>query len=330
MPTLLMRAASVAVTNKLLLFFVAGVLWFYNEMPGAVLGLYIPLIFLALNLFAALLAGSRRLTTMPLFVMHVSLLAFLGLLAIGQLTKLEGRVELSEGEAFSGELIDYTSGLWHSWSLDQVRFVNQGVSVNYRPGVSRSYTDNRVTWFDNLGQAHDTLIGDQHPLVLNGYRFYTTFNKGFAPTFIWYPESQSRPVMGTVHLPGYPIHEYEQARSWQLPETQHNVWVQLVMQQEVVDTAHSFELSPPEQHYLVLRLDDKRYEVRPGESVVFAGGRLEYSDLRMWMGYKVYYDWTRPWLLACILIILLSMAWHYIQKFTSSPWLLETQEKGGD
>jgi len=43
---------------------------------------------------------------------------------------------------------------------------------------------------------------------------------------------------------------------------------------------------------------------------------LLYRELSTWMGYRVDYDWTRPWLLATALIGLGALFWHYIAKFS--------------
>ena len=69
--------------------------------------------------------------------------------------------------------------------------------------------------------------------------------------------------------------------------------------------------------------DRLRYELHPGQSLDLAGGRLTYKELRTWMGYTVFYDWTLPWLFAAGLIAVLSLGWHYWRKFATRPWLEE-------
>jgi len=75
----------------------------------------------------------------------------------------------------------------------------------------------------------------------------------------------------------------------------------------------SFRL--PDPHRLVLRVGALRAELAPGASVELDGGTLVYEGLRSWMGYRVSYDWTLPWLLAAALLAALALAWHYTQRF---------------
>ena len=44
-----------------------------------------------------------------------------------------------------------------------------------------------------------------------------------------------------------------------------------------------------------------------------ADGTLRYDSLGSWMGYKVDYDRTRPWLLATCLLALCALSLHYLQ-----------------
>ena len=60
------------------------------------------------------------------------------------------------------------------------------------------------------------IIGDQTPLVLEGYRFYTTSNKGFAPVFVWQPAGGAA-ERGSVHLPPYPVLQFAQQVEWTPP-----------------------------------------------------------------------------------------------------------------
>jgi len=83
-----------------------------------------------------------------------------------------------------------------------------------------------VLWQNEDGQFQQATIGDHYPLILAGYRFYTTHNKGFAPSFVWYPDG-GQPQQGTIHLPSYPAHEYQQALSWHIPGTRHEIWTDL-------------------------------------------------------------------------------------------------------
>ena len=59
--------------------------------------------------------------------------------------------------------------------------LHDGFEIDYAPGRKRGATRNSVTWQGEDGQPRSAVIGDHHPLVLQGHRFYTSPNKGFAP-----------------------------------------------------------------------------------------------------------------------------------------------------
>lgn len=313
--------ASLKLTLVALVLLGAGIIYAYVGEAGTSLSLVIPLILLSLNLIAAVISNQAFHRWSALLVFHLALIALVLLVAIGRLTYLKGTVELSTGEEFPGRLIESEAGIWHRWQgLQEIRFVNEGFSINYAPEIRRDRTRNTVRYLDSAGEEQTTVIGDQTPLVLNGYRFYTSPNKGFAPTFIWYPAGGGEPVLGTVHLPSYPIHEYSQAREWQLPESDITVWTMLKFDELILDPAAPSEFRLPNKHELVIRLGERRQELQPGQSIELAQGRLVYDGLRTWMGYSVFYDWTIHWLLVVSMVIVGALGWHFWRKFAAKPW----------
>jgi cytochrome c biogenesis protein len=68
-----------------------------------------------------------------------------------------------------------------------------------------------------------------------------------------------------------------------------------------------------------VRLGEQRAELTPGQTMAVPGGQLVYEGLRTWMGYRVAYDPTLPWLLATALLAALSLALHYGLKFRAPP-----------
>ena len=205
------------------------------------------------------------------------------------------------------------------WNISEVTFTNHGFTLDYSPGMKRDQTRNAVSWNDAAGREQRAVIGDQQPLVLNGYRFYTSANKGFAPLFIWLP-ARGVPQRGTIHLPSYPIHEYGQALEWTPPGTEVRLWVMLKFEEALLDPAKPWQFRLPREHALVLRVGEERRELKPGERYLLPQGMLVYEGLTTWMGYKVFYDWTLPWLLASCLLAVVSLTWHYWQKFAAQPW----------
>ena len=166
----------------------------------------------------------------------------------------------------------------------------------------------------SAGVEHRQVIGDQTPLVVDGVKFYTTPNKGFAPLFDWIGPGET-PVRGAVHLPSYPLHENGQVREWKPGSSSPAVTVTLRLLDTVLDPSRPGVLRLPVRHVVHVRAGDAEAELRPGESVSIAGGELRYIGLRTWMGYKVAYDPVVSWLLAAALVAVIALVAHYAIKF---------------
>lgn len=317
---LLPLLASLKLTLAILVLLAVGVVAAYLSDTRTVWALVLPLSLCAINLMAAIASNSIFRRQLPLLVFHLCLLALIVLVAAGRMTYLKGQLELTDGTWFEGQLSAVEAGPWHFGRLDQVRFANDGFRIDYDPGMRRGPTRNAVRFLDPSGEVGQTVIGDQTPLTLHGYRFYTSHNKGFAPTFAWTPAGGAGSVTGSVHLPAYPLHEYRQARNWHLPESGIEAWTMLQFDGTLIDPERADEFKLPAEHVLVLRVGDRRWTLQPGQHVELPGGRLTYQGLRAWMGYTVFYDWTMPWLLAAAVSATAALGWHFWCKFARQPW----------
>jgi hypothetical protein len=311
--------ASLKLTLIVMIAFAIGILVYYFNWVRSVWTLVVPLAAFAANLGAAVISNPVFRRQPALLTFHLALIAVVLLIGVGRLTSLKGQLELSTGEAFAGQLSQMESGPWHPMGLDRAAFINDGFTIDYSPGVRRDETRNAVSWSDDSGRLQRAVIGDQLPLVRNGYRFYTSSNKGFAPLFTWHPAGGA-PQRGTVHLPAYPMHEYRQALDWQLPGSEITAWVMLQFDETLLDPARSWQFRLPAQHKLIVRIGDDRRELKPGDRYELANGTLRYEGLTTWMGYTVFYDWTLPWLLAACALAVASLAAHFWKKFASHAW----------
>ena len=118
-----------------------------------------------------------------------------------------------------------------------------------------------------------------------------------------------------MHLPAYPTNEFRQALEWKLPGSEQSLWTMLQIDEDVLPEDREFEFTVPKRHRLIVRIGDERRELVPGDELALPGGVLRYRELSTWMGYRVHYDWTRPWMLAAVLIGLFSLFAHYVVKF---------------
>jgi len=315
-PQRFLRAlASTRVTLAALAAIAAGVVA-HTQVAGGLAGLVAALFaFGAANLLAALIAQPRLRADLALFVFHVALLAILLLAAVGRLTTLTGTLELAQGEVFDGHLLTREAGPLHPDGLSRLRFVNDGFTIEYAEGWRRGRTTNHVRVFGGDGEVVRATIGDIDALVVDGYRFYTTPNKGFAPVFRWIPRGGEPMERGAVHLPSYPLHEHRQAQTWRIPGTGRDAWVMLDLGRPAIDPARASRFRLPESHRLVLVVDGIRRELVAGGSVNLGEGVLVYEGLTAWMGYKVFYDPTLPWLAVASLLAIAALAAFCWRRF---------------
>ena len=296
---------------------VAAILMYYQEFPHANLILLASFSLAVCNLLCAMFTQNSIKNNPVLLVFHLALVVLVILAGVGQLTYLKGRLELTEGIVFQGDLLELDEGFLHRNSLDEIKFQNLGFEVDYKPGLKRNRTNNTIAWTDSNGQDYVSVIGDQHPLVIDGYRFYTSFNKGYSLLFTWQDAQGSS--LGSVHLPSFPAREFEQAQFWNLPGSDFKIWTQLVPHQKIVKLDQAFEFGGLLDHHVIVRMNDTRMEMLPGASRRIGDGQLVYHGVRQWMGYNVYYDSTRSWMIAACLVAIFSMALHFLHKFRSSP-----------
>lgn len=316
MTHLLTRLASTRLTVILLLVLALIVLVCHNRPTASVWCVVLPLALLALNLVAALIVYPA-LRQRGLLVLHLSLLGILFLVAIGRLTHFDGRVEVTEGNPFSRSEVEVlASGPWHADRLSEVHFVQGPYSVEYAPGLRRGHTWSVVHKIDP-GSAM-AVIGDDDPLILLGYRFYTTNNKGFAPVVTWLPDDGA-PLSGAIHMPSYPLFDWKQDNRWTTPNGKElRFWLHV---QSPRSDNETWTLDRDTvKATLAVNVGGRRLEIKPGHSVRLLDGVLRFDELRMWMGYKIFFDPTLAWLLGASLFAVFGLAWHlWGRLFTNAP-----------
>ncbi len=263
---------------------------------------------LAINLAAALLVKPALRASAGLYVFHLALLVLMLLAGWGRMTHLDGRVEIVEGQSFTDARNEVKrSGPWHRDRLNEIDFVQGSYTIDYRPGLRRAHTRSEV-----FAGRERHAVGDIDPLVLSGYRFYTTHNKGFALIVTWMPES-GQAETGAIHLPSFPMNDWRQESDWQ-PEGGPNLkWVLdpgVKLDYQQAWKLDSRQLKP------VLKIHGKQQviELNPGQSTIVPGGSIRFEGVRGWMGYRIYYDPTLPWLLAIALVAVGALAWHLLGR----------------
>lgn len=295
----LMAAGSLAVAHGLM------------EPTPAVL---VPLGLLVLNLTAAIASKPRFRADFPLLVFHVALLAFVALLAVARLTYFEGTAKVGVGEYFSGTLRTEERGLLHGDAARALRFFNAGFTEHFPEQNPYRRTDNRVRFAAEAGKQLEGVIGDDRPLVLDGYRIYTTSNRGFSPVLKW-TAADGAIEQATVHLGQIGEDGFSPGVVWQVPGGP-ALWLSLSTEpvRPQPGTARDNLAAQDAQNMLVLRHNERFYDLRRGESVELPGGRLAYAGLNAWMGYRIIYDPTKPWLIGTVAVAIASLLWFYARR----------------
>ena len=322
----LLALASLKLTLAIFLILVAGIGIIYFSNIRYVWALAVPFTAFAVNLSAAVATNPVFRKQTALLVFHLALITIVLLIALGRLIYFKGHTELVEGEVFSENMVFEESGPWHPRHLDALRFSNDGFTISYASTMQRGVTRNQVTWTQPDGRTGQSIIGDQYPLLLEGYRIYATANKGFAPVFRWRPDNGPEQT-GAMHLPSYPRLQYKQINEWQPPGSQVKLWIMLPINEVLLAPDRPSEFRLPTNQQLVIRLGEERHTLNPGGSLRLPDGELTYLELRKWMGYDISYDFTLPWLLAASILAVVSMAWHFWQKFSAKPWNSEATAK---
>ena len=321
---LVLALASLKLTPVGLLLLGVASVAVYKFDDAATPWLAAPLLLLAVNLIAAVATNGVFRKQMPLLVFHLALITLVLLAAAGRLMYLKGTVELTEGAGFAG-LKSRDAGPLHAGRIDEVHFVNDGFEINYMPGPVLDRMVNRLRWQDAQGAERTGEIELNKPLILHGYRIYPTSNKGYAPVFVWQP-GNGEATLAAVHLPPYPAHNAGQARNWRPPGSQGDLWVMLPVAEDLIPPDQPSRFRLPDDLKIVVRYEQQRWEMQPGERIVLPEGTLEYRELQTWMGYRFFHDWTIPWMLAACVVSVLCLGWHFQRKFASTPWNKELKD----
>jgi cytochrome c biogenesis protein len=315
-----MRIAEwLAAPHWMVVFFVltaAGSLLVAHDMADATTVMPLPFTVFTLNLVAAIIARPALRTNVPLLLFHVALLVLVLLFGIARLTYFDGATAITAGVAFENDLARDDRGPLHRDRLDEVRFANAGFTENFPQRGRYLATYNRVRWWDEHGNSHLAEIGDDRPLLIAGYRIYTSRNRGFSPTLLWQPAGGER-ALGTVQLVDTQMGDFAPVNKWRIPAGP-EVWAMVDMREgdKPAPGARRANLGAGQvDHALVLRIDDQRHELRPGESLTLPDGVLTYVRLDSWMSYRIIHDPTKPWLVATVLVAIASLVWFYVRRF---------------
>ncbi|MFV2056609.1 MAG: cytochrome c biogenesis protein ResB [Thiohalomonadales bacterium] len=297
-------------------------LMYGNPTDMSIWVVVLPLMLLAVNLIAAILTNPRINENPGLLLFHVSLLSMLLLAAIGRMTHLDAQVEMLQGSAFdAAAIMDVRLGPFHDrQDLAQLQFRQGPYTVQYAAGLRRGLTHSYVQvkrgkrWLEQV-------VGDDRPLIIDGYRFYTTFNKGFSALMTWTPK-RGEAITGVINMPSYPLFDYKQDNLWAPPgEDPIKFWLRL---STGMDENAAWVLDGREASgVLVVNTGQRRIELEVGQSMQLSSGQLRFDEMSVWMGYRIYYDPTIQWMFFVSVFGVLGLAHFLWKKINLQPWLAQ-------
>jgi cytochrome c biogenesis protein len=322
MKTVLRSLASLRVTMAGLAVLIVNCVAVSQWPDASIPWLVAPLSLLVVNLLAALLVRQAFRRQGALLLFHVGLLGVLLLVTAGILLRFDGSVEVVEGTAFDAAAVTVRDRGWlHPERLGHVRFTQGPLEVNYLSGLRRDTTHSRVALSRADGREVRRDIGDRQGFTSRGYRFMTTFNKGYALLVLW-RDAAGRERLGTVNFPSFPEFEWKQINEWVTPAGDSLTFELRPAQRVATESAWSLRSRGVDYAVGIRDEAQRTATIRPGQSLAVPGGEITIVDLRLWMGYRIDYNPLLPWLLAAAFLSLAALAVHTVQKFrpaTATP-----------
>jgi hypothetical protein len=277
----------------------------------------LPLAVLAFNLLAALLCNPRMRAQPGLALFHIALLLLCVLAGVEAITRLHGRIELAEGQAFSIQDVHVVEkGIWHPGGLSTLAFTQGPIDVEFAPGMVRQSARSLVRIGMSESSKGNEELGDNKALELGGYRFSVSPNKGFAAIFEWRGEEGGE-LAGAVHLPSFPAQEWKQEQRWTIPGGEEVVVTLILAQRPPRELAWRLR-SQLGGAVIEIRTANISVKLQPGEAVKLGNGTLRLREVVVWMGYRVDYQPLLPWMLWTALLGLCGLAWYVAGRFWRS------------
>lgn len=320
MKACLRRLASLRLTLLAMLALAATALASYRNPDIPVSWVVAPLTVLAVNLLAAIVTNSQFRRQRGLLLFHLGLLAIATLAAAGVMMSMDARLEIAEGQAFDPAHVEITHlGRWHRNQLDQVRFTQGQVQIDYLPNLRRGDTRSQIWIPDQTEKIQSRIIGDKHTLTASGYRFITTGNKGYALILTWLGDEGSVST-GAVNMPSSPMYDWKQQNAWVTP---HGQSISFSLQRSAADrvdanSAWMLDSRNVDAKLLVQAAGQEKI-LGPGEVIRLEQGSLRFEDVRLWMGYRIDYNPMLIWQFLAALFAVSGLGCHFWQKFFLTP-----------
>lgn len=304
--------ASLKITPVAMLVLVLGVIISQRSGESTSVLLIVGLGALLVNLTCAILVTPRFRHDAPLLTFHVCLVAVVLLAAYGYLGQFRGRVEIALGQQLDAvNITAITQGMLHPRAaIERLSFEQQGIRVEYAEGLFRTRTRSRVRLPD--GELRE--FGDNVPLEIDGYRFYTSSNKGYSALVGW-SAIDGEAAVGVVNFPSYPLNDWNQVRAWTAPDGTAMTLALELDTRPPLDEPWAMASRAARDVPLIVSIDGQDIRLQRGQAVRMSGAVLTYHGASMWMGYSVYFFPLLNWMLSFSLVGALALGWFYLCRF---------------
>lgn len=297
---------------------IVGVLTSYFNQEQPVLWIALPLVVLSVNLVAAIIINPRIRQNSGLLIFHICLVLLSVLAALGQLTSMKARLELTEGQSFDAEQITVVKqGPLHTFEpLEELLLRQNNVQVEFSPEIRRGETRSRLL----INTNDSVVVGDNVAFKYQGYRFYTSSNKGFA-ALVTLSGNNEQMQQGAIHFPSFPMYDWKQKNKWTMPTGELIDFELMLVDAPDYSKEWLLESSNIKATLKLVRSTGEQHVLQPGENVFLNGQQLEFSAVRLWMGYNIFYNPYLSWFFAVSIVGVLGLSWHFYVKFFSMDTL---------
>lgn len=317
MKQILLILGSLRLTLIIMLALAATALISHDNPDIPVLWVTMPLTLLGINLLTAIMSNRRFRQQHGLLLFHFGLLAIIILAALGLMTSLDARLEITEGQAFDPAEVEIVNqGPWHQFRLDQINFTQGKVKIDYVSALRRSETHSQIWLPNEQGGSQSRIIGDGFTLKLEGYRFITTGNKGYSVILTWLNEDGS-PIVGAIHMPSFPLFEWKQENKWATPSGQQLTLSLLDNSDSNKDADTAWVLdSESVQTSLLISANGSEHILDKGDTLMLKNGILRFEGVRMWIGYRIDSNPLLFWQFFAALFAVAGLGYYFWQKFS--------------
>jgi len=320
MKQILIVLGSLRLTLVIMVALAATALGSYSNPNIPVSWVSLPLALLGINLLVVIVINQRFRQNKGLLMFHLGLLLLTVFAAIGLMTSLDARLEITEGQEFDPADMEIVyQGPWHRYRLDQINFTQGKIQIDYVSELRRGDTRSQIWLTNEQGRSQPRIVGDGVSLKSAGYRFITTGNKGYSVILTWL-HGESGPVVGAINMPSFPLFEWKQENKWTTPSGQQLTISLLDNSDSGVNGDAAWILdSESVQTRLLISENGREQILDEGDTIRLEKGLLRYEGVRMWIGYRVDSNPLLFWQFLAALFAVAGLGYHFWQKFFHSP-----------